>query len=84
MVSARFTISLLNALNGKEGVIECGFVKSSETEASYFSTPLLLGKNGLAKNMGLGKLSDFEQDLLKKALPELKANIKKGEEFANK
>ncbi|XP_014668283.1 PREDICTED: malate dehydrogenase, mitochondrial-like [Priapulus caudatus] len=81
---ARFTISMLNALAGKEGVIECAYVKSSETEASYFSTPLLLGKNGLEKNLGLGKLSDFEQELLKKALPELKGSIKKGEDFAHK
>nr|UDB72881.1 malate dehydrogenase isoform X1 [Hemiscorpius lepturus] len=81
---ARFTISLLQAMSGKEGVVECAFVKSSETEASYFSTPLLLGSNGVAKNLGIGKLSPYEADLLKTALPELKANIKKGEEFVKK
>lgn len=30
-------------MNGKEGVIECSFVRSEETESPYFSTPLLLG-----------------------------------------
>lgn len=81
---ARFVFSLISALQGKEGVVECAFVKSTETEASYFSTPLLLGKNGLAKNLGLGKLSAYETELVKGALPELKNNIIKGEEFMKK
>lgn len=81
---ARFTFSLLNAMKGKTGVIECSYVKSSETEASYFATPLLLGPKGLEKNMGLGKLSSFEKDLVEKAIPELKATIKKGEDFVHK
>lgn len=40
---ARFVFSLVDAMNGKEGVIECSFVQSKETECTYFSTPLLLG-----------------------------------------
>ncbi|EFA04972.1 malate dehydrogenase, mitochondrial [Tribolium castaneum] len=81
---ARFAISLIRALKGEQNIIECAYVESNLTEAKYFSTPLLLGKNGLEKNLGLGKLSDFEQDLLKKAIPELKKNIQKGEDFVNK
>ncbi len=42
---ARFTFSLLDAMNGKEGVVECAFVRSEETGCKYFSTPLLLGVN---------------------------------------
>ncbi|XP_066293692.1 malate dehydrogenase, mitochondrial-like [Branchiostoma lanceolatum] len=80
---ARFTNSLLSALNGKEGVIECGFIKSSETECSYFSTPLLLGKNGIERNLGLGKLSDFETKLVEDAMDELKGSIAKGEKFVS-
>lgn len=41
-------------------------------------------KNGLEKNLGIGKLSEFEKKLLDAAIPELKKNIKKGEDFANK
>ncbi|XP_044261522.1 malate dehydrogenase, mitochondrial [Tribolium madens] len=81
---ARFAISLIRALKGEQNIIECAYVESNLTEAKYFSTPLLLGKNGIEKNLGLGKLSDFEQDLLKKAIPELKKNIQKGEDFVNK
>ena len=78
---ARFTFSLLEALNGKQGVVECAYIASNETEAKYFSTPLLLGPNGVVKNYGMGKLSDYEVELVKAAMKELKANIEKGEKF---
>ncbi|XP_030648339.1 malate dehydrogenase, mitochondrial isoform X2 [Chanos chanos] len=78
---ARFTFSLLDAMNGKEGVVECAYVRSEETECKYFSTPLLLGKNGIEKNLGLGKLTAFEEKLVADATGELKASIKKGEDF---
>ncbi|KAM4795468.1 malate dehydrogenase, mitochondrial [Rhinophrynus dorsalis] len=78
---ARFVFSLLDAMNGKEGVIECSFVRSEETESPYFSTPLLLGKNGIEKNLGLGKLTAYEEQLVADAMAELKASIKKGEDF---
>jgi malate dehydrogenase len=40
---ARFTFSLLEAMNGKRGVIECAYVASEGLETSYFATPLLFG-----------------------------------------
>merc|ERR1711884_444451 len=80
--AARFTDSLIKAMNGQEGVVECAYVASNVTEATYFSTPLLLGKNGLEKNLGLGKLSAYEEELLKACIPGLQKTIKKGEEFA--
>ena len=55
--------------------------RSSVTDAEYFSTPILLGKNGIEKNLGLGVLSDFEAKLVEEALPELKASIQKGKDF---
>jgi malate dehydrogenase len=81
---ARFAFSCLRAMKGEQGVIECAYVRSDVTEATYFATPLVLGPNGVEKNLGLGKLSAFEQELLQKALPELKKNIETGEKFANK
>ncbi|CAB1352438.1 unnamed protein product [Coregonus sp. 'balchen'] len=76
-----FTFSVLDAMNGKEGVVECAYVRSEETECKYFSTPLLLGKHGIEKNLGLGKLSAFEENLVAGAIGELKGSIKKGEDF---
>lgn len=81
---ARFANSLLRGLKGESNVVEPAYVISDVTEAAYFSTPLVLGKNGLEKNLGLGQLSDYEQELLKKAIPELKKNIQAGIDFVNK
>ncbi|XP_065055532.1 malate dehydrogenase, mitochondrial-like [Rhopilema esculentum] len=78
---ARFAFSVLDALAGKKGVVECAYVKSDVTAATYFATPLLLGPNGLDKNLGMGDLSEFEKKKLEEALPELQKNIAKGEEF---
>ncbi|CAF4215385.1 unnamed protein product [Rotaria sp. Silwood2] len=79
---ARFSFSILDALNGKAGTIECGYVASKETEFKYFSTPLLLGPNGVETSIGVGKLSEYETKLIEKAKPELNANIQKGIDFA--
>lgn len=42
---ARFTFSLLQALNGKQGVIECTYVMGTPegVDVPYFATPILLG-----------------------------------------
>ena len=82
--AARFTGSLIKAMNGQEGIIECSYVASDITESPYFATPILLGPTGVVKNLGLGKLTEFEAGLLKAALTELKACIQKGIEFAEK
>lgn len=81
---ARFVNSLLDAMAGEEGVVECAFVRSDETEAKYFATPLVLGKDGVQKNLGMGKMKDYEKALVTAAMPELLSNIKKGEEFVAK
>ena len=49
---ARFVFSLVDAMNGKEGVVECSFVKSQETDCPYFSTPLLLGVRAWGPGLG--------------------------------
>lgn len=55
------------------------FLLNSDYVQFYGSQP-----NGIQKNLGLGKLSDFENELLVAAIPELKKNIQKGEDFVNK
>ncbi|CAK8674691.1 malate dehydrogenase, mitochondrial-like [Clavelina lepadiformis] len=79
---ARFVSSAIRALGGKENVVECAFVQSNITKCKYFSTPLVLGPNGIKKNLGLGKLSAFEESLVDACIPELQGSIKKGEDFA--
>lgn len=82
--ATRFCFSLIRALTLEETVLECAYIRSNVTEARYFSNPILLSKNGVVKNLGLGKLTSYEQQLLKSAIPELKKNIKKGEDFIEK
>lgn len=83
--AARFTNSLLRGLAGEKNVVESSYVQSDVVcDISYFATPLVLGKNGIEKNLGVGKLNKFEEDLVRKALPVLKKNIATGIKFVHK
>ncbi|XP_057668007.1 malate dehydrogenase-like [Diorhabda carinulata] len=79
----RFANSLLRGLSGEKNVIESAYVMSQVTSLPYFATPLVLGKCGIEKNLGLGELNCFEKNLLDKAISVLKKNIDAGIEFAN-
>ena len=47
---ARFTNSVLRALNGEKGIIECSYVESSVAPGiSFFSSPIELGELRLVK-----------------------------------
>ena len=59
--AARFTDSIIKGMTGQEGVVECAYVASDVSEAPYFATPIVLGPNGVEKNLGLGVLTDFEK-----------------------
>jgi malate dehydrogenase len=79
---AQFTDSILRALHGEKGVIECTFVESDvQPGLAYFSSPVELGVNGIEKIHGLGTLDSYEQQKITNALPELKASINKGVQF---
>jgi len=78
---ARFGFSVLEAMHGKKGVVECAYVASDVTDASFFASPVLLGAEGAEKNLGIENLSDFEKAKLDELLPELKSNIAKGLKF---
>lgn len=82
--AAKFCETLIEAMDGADGKVECAYVDCSGEEGfetSYFATPLLLGENGVEKNLGIGSIIDYEKQLIKDALPELRDNIKKGEDF---
>ncbi|MBT6634177.1 MAG: malate dehydrogenase [Gammaproteobacteria bacterium] len=79
--AAKFGLSLVRALNGEEGVIECTYVEGSGDMARFFAQPVLLGKNGVEKILGYGDLSVFEEKTLNAALETLRSDIKIGEDF---
>ncbi|XP_028159963.1 malate dehydrogenase, mitochondrial-like [Ostrinia furnacalis] len=78
---ARLAGAVLRGLKGESNVVECAYIKSDITESPYFANPVVLGKNGVEKNLGFGTLNAYEKELLKAAIPELLKNIKVGEEF---
>ncbi|KAG5020273.1 hypothetical protein AAZX31_06G215900 [Glycine max] len=80
---ALFADACLKGLNGVPDVVECSFVQSTVTELPYFASKVRLGKNGVEEVLGLGPLSDFEQQGLESLKPELKSSIEKGIKFAN-
>ncbi|OWF53111.1 malate dehydrogenase, mitochondrial-like [Mizuhopecten yessoensis] len=82
--AARFADKLLEALAGGIEQVECAYVKSDQTDATYFANPILLGKNGVEKNLGVGQMIEYEVGLVSAAMDELKSNIKKGEDFVAK
>jgi len=85
--AARFADSAIRAMNGEE-VVECAYINVEGlpgVNVDYFATPLLLGADGKVKeNLGLGRLNDFEQELVVNAAAQLEGEIAKGVEFAAK
>jgi hypothetical protein len=47
--AARFTNSLMEAMSGEAGIVECAYVYSGSSDTKYFSTPLLLGVRATLK-----------------------------------
>ena len=79
--AAKFGLSLVGALNGEKGIVECTYVEGSGDKARFFAQPVLLGKNGVEKILSYGELSDFEETTLNASLDTLKADILLGELF---
>jgi malate dehydrogenase len=80
--AARFTLSLVAALNG-ETVTECCYVQVGEDTTSFHAQPVVLGKDGVDSIPQIPPLSDYEQKLLEEMRAVLDGNISKGIEFAN-
>ena len=80
--AARFTMSLVAAMNG-EAVTECCYVQVGDDTSSFHAQPVVLGKDGVDSIPELPPLSGYEQRLLEEMRDTLAANIAKGIEFAN-
>jgi malate dehydrogenase len=80
----RFGLSLVRALQGEQGIVECAYVEGDGKHARFFAQPVLLGKEGVEEVMDYGKLSTFEQEALNNMLDTLNSDITLGEEFAAK
>ena len=79
-----FAENVVKALKGADHIVQCAYVESTLTDAPYFASKCKFGKDGVEEVMGYGKLSAYEQQWFDKMLPDLKKQIEKGIEFANK
>mmetsp|Transcript_19570 Transcript_19570/g.40257 ORF Transcript_19570/g.40257 Transcript_19570/m.40257 type:complete len:348 (+) Transcript_19570:148-1191(+) len=79
-----FADKVLQAMNGADDIVQCAYVESDITDAQFFSSPCKFGPDGVEEVMGYGEISDYEQEWFDKMMPDLKAQIQKGIEFANK
>ena len=80
--AARFTMSLVAAMNG-EAVTECCYVQVGDDSSSFHAQPVVLGKDGVDSIPEIPPLSDYEQKVLDDMRETLAGNISKGIEFAN-
>lgn len=81
---ARFTLSLLRAIQGEKGVVECTFVDNpyfKEAGCDFFSSPVTLGPDGAHKIHDIGHINAYEEKLLEACLADLTKNIAKGNKF---
>ena len=88
----RVAEKVMKAAKGEAGIIEPTFVYlpgvpggeeiAKETGCEYFSVPVELGKDGVAKATNpLKDINEYEKNLLKACYDGLKGNISKGVEF---
>lgn len=79
-----FAENVVRALKGEPDIVQCAYVQSTLTDAPYFASPCKFGTKGVEKVLPYGELSAYEQQWFDKMLPDLKKQIEKGVEFANK
>merc|ERR1712045_549485 len=78
-----FTENVLKAMAGEE-VVQCAFVESDLTSASFFASPCKFGPGGMEEVLDYGEIPPYEQAWLDKLLPDLEKQIQKGIDFVNK
>jgi len=79
---AIFTKRLLEAMNGKKGVVECCLTRNDVTDAEFFAAPTLLGPSGAEAVQPLGAVTPFERVSINDMIGDLRGQIKKGVDFA--
>ncbi|WP_395480162.1 malate dehydrogenase [Candidatus Curculioniphilus buchneri] len=82
--AARFTMSLIWALQGRQGIVECAYIENNTSFSRFFAQPVLLGPQGISARRPLGILSSFEQQELQNMRDKLNNDITLGEQFIQK
>lgn len=79
--AAIFADAVMRGASG-ESPVECTYVETDLVPGlQWFASPCELGKGGVTKILGNGKLSAYEEEGLETLKAELKSSIDKGIEF---
>ncbi|CCJ30658.1 unnamed protein product [Pneumocystis jirovecii] len=92
LIFYRSLLILVYAKTGVSGIVQCSFVylpgisggneiMEKINNLSFFSVPLVLGKDGIEKVHSFDFVFEIEKQLLKTALPEIRKDIDKGLSF---
>ncbi|EAN87358.1 hypothetical protein ECC02_005221 [Trypanosoma cruzi] len=80
-----WSVSMLKALRGDQGIIECSFVESAmRKESPFFSSRVELGEEGVAQLLPMGPLTSYETELVETAVPFIAEDVEAGLRFATK
>ena len=83
--AAKFTDSLLRAMNGERNIIEPAFIEQEYQGTRFFSSYVKLGKWGVEEPLPIPQnLTAFEKENLQACLPILNDQIQKGIDYVNK
>ena len=82
--AASFVNSCIDALEGRDDVVECAYVISNVTDIPYFASPLRLGVHGIDEFLPLPRLSPLERENFEAMSSELNASIQKGVDFVHR
>ncbi|MBK4775720.1 malate dehydrogenase [Candidatus Pantoea edessiphila] len=79
-----FCLSLVNALQGEENIVEFAYIEGDGKYAKFFVQPFILGKHGIQEHKNIGLLSIFEQTILDEIVHDINRDIFLGEDFVRK
>ncbi|KAG7201659.1 hypothetical protein KM043_004389 [Ampulex compressa] len=78
-----FVHKLCGAIRDEPHVILSAYVESTVTSCRFFSNELLLGPDGVHKNLGYGNVTDLEREMIDEAAEHLRKHIELGEQFVS-
>lgn len=76
-----FIHKLCQAIHHQPHLITSAYVESSVTKSRFFSNEIILGSEGVFKNLGYGQVNDFEEKLINEAVEILQAQIAIAEKY---
>lgn len=82
--TCEFSVSVLKALRGDYGILECALVESTmRPETPFFSSRVQLGRDGVESIQPLGHLNGYETEIVEKAVRELAQDVQAGIDWAH-